>query len=736
MKINKILILELIIIILFTINNYAYISNYDLNYEINEDGGELYIVRLGNVPNFKLCVVNDKSEIVYKSVYDEVVLIIKDDYSKKPSLIKVDRIGEKINNDNSDSDTYTENSERLLYFDKNGQLIDMGDDDIDINFIYNDYAIDNKIVLSDDELTIYDLKNKRYINNDIGLSEITFINNHLFGKKIIKNDKDIFYKYFLLNNDMSINKEITIDEYVDLQGIKFHDYIYTDNDIIFGVKHNLKYILDKHYELLSDGYDCDYIGIANFQQSKPLDYKYNYKDIIFYRIKQNTITYFTLEKELYTKDIIDEWTTNGKTDNPIYKNNKIFNRRYSEDETFVVGENNCYAILNDDVALVFSLENDSPIATLSSIVDNRNNEYIDDKYRNIFYIDNIYRYGNYVLCIYYDNVSETYYDYVNINNGFNANVLNKDLINISSPKQFVVNYKDNAYKDHRVIDIEKGKRVKFLYNKYVDMKVFEYDNKYIIALKKENTIDDNYEFYDLYDNYYNLLYANVTNIVKYYHLLSFDTYKFNDKVNEYNKEKIYNNYTTIINFDYEKLFESNYNNLNGIKYSLNTPGYKSEKVYIVAAHYNDGKKEYEELLDEKKNKVLDLSHIKDHRFIDYGNEIIMFAHTLNDTYIYKLTNGKLDFVKRFKGYYTPESNDVLDEYDNDNYIKKLRQVKNENNGTYSLLDENFNIIGDGYKNLEFGSGYYYYRKGFKVYICDFNNDVKAVISYFNSFEDE
>lgn len=622
MKINRILFIAFSIFILFNTNCIANETITSQSFKINEDNNNLYLISFTDLPEFKQCVVNDRNEIVYKSIdNNEVVSILVDEYFKKPSLIQV----------------YVDYGDPYYkYYDSNGKLVDMEDDNININFIYNNYLIQNSYPLySKIGAKIYDLDKKKYINNEENINIFLFENNHLFGKKMILSEgQKILYQYYLINNDMSIDKKITKEVYENLNGKEFQDYRFTGKDIKFGFKHNLKYILDDDDKILTDGYDCDYIGLANFQQSKPLDYKYNYKDIIFYRIKQNTITYFTLEKELYTKDIIDEWTTNGETDNPIYKNNKIYNRRYSEDETFVVGENNCYAILKDDVALVFSLENDSPIATLSNIVDNSNNEYIDDKYRNIFYIDNIYLYGNYVLCIYYDNISNTYYDYVNINNGFNANVLNKDSINISSPKRFVVNYKDNAYKPYRVIDIEKGKSVKFLYNKYVDMKVFTYDGKYIIALQKENTIDDNDEFYDLYDNYYNLLYANVTNIVQYYHLLSFESFRFNDEIDNYNEGELYNRYVSIINFDYEKLFESNYSNLNGIKYRLYTPGYKSEKVYIVAAHYKDGSVDYEELLDEKKNKVLNLSHIKDHRFIYYGNEIIMFAHTLNDTYIY------------------------------------------------------------------------------------------------------
>lgn len=745
---NKIYILAIITLIgigTTKINIYADDINLkNTSYE-KESGENLYIInRIGsNNP----CVVNDKSEILYNSLFeDEEISILSDEYDKKQTLIRIARSGEDkiVNNieyDDGETVTYETMSERNIYYDKNGNIVDMNDDNIFINYIYNNYAIENNYNSQSYTIArIFDLKEKKYVINDNELNVIISENNNLIGKKLVLNNDNKEYKYFLLDKDLNVIKELSRDEYEDLNGKEYENYIYTDNDVKFGVKHNLWYILDDDDKLLSKAYDCESIGMANFQNSRqrPIPNKYDYKDIIFYRIKDSQITYFTLEKDIYTKNINDEYDKYGNlnTNSSLYKNHSIYGRRYSDDETFVVGENNCYAFLDveKEKAYVYSLDTYKVVATMSSIVDNRNNIKVDVKYRNKFYIDDIYLYGKYVMCKYQDKISDSYYPYINIENGFGCEVLNKDKINMVEPKRYIRN--DSKYPYQIVVDIDSESTVKVLYNTYIDMKVFENNDKYIIALQKEYTVDNEYlEIYDLYDENYKLLYANVKNITQVSDVMSFERYKMQKPLRDFNDGKLYNEYRTIINFDNDVLFECDTKIKNGVDYSI---GYfYSGNGYVVARHKKENGKnvivDHIELFDSKKKKFIDIDNIKNFDYENYANEKILYVYTDRETYIYKHVDGKSKLLKRFD---KPLAYDYRYTFaSDDDSVKSIYAFIDKENNLYSLFDSDFNLIGEEYKNIQIENKYYCYINGFKIYVCDTDNNVKASIDYFNFFND-
>lgn len=748
---NKVCIFVLLILIGIGVINYnAYSDDVDLNSTIGVDSSDDNLYLISDIKNFKNCIVNDKGEIAYISLYDDDINIIHDEYTKKPALIKVERIGERKiteTTDYGDGDIYTYDtpSRRNLYYDKNGNLVDMQDDDINIDLVYNNYAIDNYLgapesLLFNKGVKIFDLVSKQYVKDDIGFNGIVCENKNLFGKKLVLVDGVKKYKYFWLNDDLSVKKEIASDEYEDLNGKNYEDHRWTDNDIIFGIKHNLWYILNDKYELLSDGYDCEMIGMANFQGGyKPISSKYDYKDIIFYRIKDNKITYFTLQKDIYTKDINDEYDKYGNTSNSLYKNGDIYNRRYSMDETFVVGKNNCYAILDGENAHIYSLDNDTIVATISSIVDYRDNENFEMKYRNIFYLDDIYLYGPYVMCRYNDNISDSGIDYINSKNGFGVNILNKGAINMVKPLRFVKGNHDAQYQN--IVDVDTQTGLKILYNKYIDMKVFESGDKYVIALQKDYTEDNEYlEIYDLYDKDYNLLYANVKNIKQETGLLAFERYKIQKPLKRDNDGKLYSEYRTIINFDNEILYECDINIKSGVIYNIRYTGLYDIIECVVASHYKEEnghrELEYKELFDSKKKKIIDVPNITDIEFHKDGGKTLLIAYTSKETYIYELVGEKFDLVKKLNEPYKYDYGWGFTTSEDGKDSTGFYRFINVENDLYSILDKDFNLIGEHYKSIEFGSGYYYYLNGFKIHICDFNNKEKAVINYFNSFEDE
>ncbi len=745
---NKILMLAIIILIgMGATKNRAYANDVSSKNISDEKGsGEnLYIInRIGsNNP----CIINDKSEILYNSLFEEEeISIISDEYDKKQKLIRIVRSGEdKIVNNieyyDGETETYERMSRRNIYYDKHGNIVDMDDDDIFINYIYNNYAIENNYdSQSYTRARVFDLKEKKYVTNENELNVIISENNNLIGKKLVLNGDNKEYKYYLLDKDLNVVKELSNDEYEDLNGKEYENCIYTDNDVKFGKKHNLWYILDDNDKLLSKAYDCESISMANFKKYRhsPIQNKYDYKDIIFYRVKDNQLTYFTLEKDIYTKNIYDEYDKygNANTNNSLYKNYYIYGRRYSDDETFVVGENNCYAILDveKEKAYVYSLDTYKVVATMSSIIDTSHNEKLDAKYRNKFYIDDIYLYGKYVMCKYRDNISNSYYPYINIENGFGCEVLNKDKINMVEPKCYIRS--DPKYPYQIVVDIESESSVKVLYNTYIDMKVYENDNKYIIALQKEYTVDnEGLEIYDLYDKNYKLLYANVKNIVQVSDLMSFERYKMQKPLKDFNDGKLYNEYRTIINFDNDVMFECGTRIKNGVDYSI---GYfYGGNGYVVARHKQEDDNnvivDHIELFDSKKKKVVDIDNIKNYDYTNYVNEKILFVYKDRETYIYKQVDGKSKLLKKLTQPLVYDYSHVLTS--DRGIAKEVYTFINKENNLYSLFDSDFNLIGEGYKNIQIEDKYYYYINGFKIYVCDADNDVKASLDYFNFFND-
>ena len=744
-KAIMLIVVVLMAIVVIKYNIYSDVISSKSTLDVNENTGDLYIVN--SIVNSNPCVINGKSEVLYNSLFEnEEISIISDDYSKEQILIRIVRTGEDkiINNveyDDGETETYETISRCNIYYDKNGYIVDMDDDNIFIDYIYNNYAIDNNYEpLSYIEARIFDLKEKKYVENENGFNVIVCENNSLIGKKLVLNGDDKEYKYFLLDKDLNIVKELTSDEYEDLNGKEYEQYKYTDNDVKFGTKHHLWYILDDNDKVLSKGYNCELIGMANFQgnSNSPIRNKYSYKDIIFYRVNDNQITYFTLEKDIYTKNICDEYDKYGNvnTNSSLYKNYNIYGRRYSDDETFVVGENNCYAILDvkKEKAYVYSLDTYRVVATLSSIVDNSYNEEVDVKYRNKFYIDDIYLYDNYVMCKFIDKVSDSYFPYINIKSGLGCEVLNKENINIVKPKRYIRS--DSKYPYQIVVDIESQSNVKVLYNTYIDMKVFENNDKYIIALQKEYTVDnESLNVYDLYDKYYKLLYANVKNILQVSDVMQFERYKKQKPIKDFNDGKLYNEYRTIINFDNDVLYECDIRIKNGVEYFARH--FYDGNGYVVATY----KKEVDnsvivdhiDIFDSKKKKVVDIDNIINYDFINNTNEIILFAYTNKETYIYKLIDGTTNLLKKLDKLYAYDSSYIF--ANDDSSSKIVYTFINKENNLYSLFDRDFNLIGGDYRGIQFGNSYYYYLNGFKIYVCDANNNVKANLNYFNFFND-
>ena len=694
----------------------------------------LYILEIQN----KTVVVNDKNKIIYKQNYqNESIEIIKDDFDKKPSLVKVVRWGESQN----EPDYYDYyNAKKTVYIDKTGDIINIETDEDYINYIYNNYAIINNYDdQSYDEAEIFDLNNKQFLENTYGFNVIVKENDILFGKKLVPTIDSREYEYYILDDNLNVIRKITRYEYEDLNGKDYEDCIYTDNGIIIGIKHDKKYILDENRKALSEGYICDGLFMANFTSygNHPLKNKYDYNDIIFCRIKDNQMTYFTLEKDIYTKTIYDKYDYDryGNVDmywwdgsNVSFKDNYIYGREYSLDESFVVGENNCYAILDKEKynAYIYSLHDDKVVATLSSIVDLRNNEEYEMKYRNIYYIENIYLYGRYVICDYNDIISNSHFKFINAKNGFGSEILGKERINILNEKKFVRETYGKPYQ--YVVDVESETYLKTLYNKYIDMQIFENNGKYIIALQKEYTIDKEYqEFFDLYDVDFNLLYANVGEVSKALDMLYFESYELNKGKGDSN---LYTIKKTIINFDKEILFECYEKNKSGVDLFLLGNG-------IIVKRYSSkdtsGKiksdYDYLELFDSRRKKIVNIPNITNYEFYENDNDNILFIYTKEKTYVYNF-NGKKFTLKKIineplEDYYYREKNG-----------KKYYIMINSKNNLYTLLDDDFNIIGENYRFIHFyNDEYYYYIDGSNVYISDYN-DVKVIINYYQFVNDD
>ena len=265
------------------------INTKNASIDKNENFYDLYVIDYNS--NGQKLVANNKNEIVYKQGnFDEDIVIIRDDLKNEPSLIRIYRSGEMVIYDDPDVDEEYENiwnkeNEDIgyIYYDKNGNLINLGDDYLYINFVYNNYAVINNFDSNSYERAkIYDLNKKKYVQNIDSLSYVEYKNNYLFGRRLsLINDKRD-YENFLLDENLNVVRKITYDEYQDLNGEEYEDYDFHE-DIIIATKHNNKYILDRNYNLLSKPYNVDVLQVANFTDFYwgALKNNYNYDDYIF-----------------------------------------------------------------------------------------------------------------------------------------------------------------------------------------------------------------------------------------------------------------------------------------------------------------------------------------------------------------------------------------------------------------------------------------------------------------------
>lgn len=205
--------------------------------------------------NGKSAVINNKSEIIYIQTYDEEdISIMYDKKDNVSSLICIYRTGEEIKTKYYENgESYDNISTRYIYIDKTGKELKTDFDDCYFDLIYNNYAIDNNYDINNYGIAkIFDIENNKYIENEIKLKIIVCENNHLFGKELILEGNNKKYKYYLLDDDINIVKEISESEYEDLNGKDFENCQEVfDYHLEIGEKHNLKYILNEKRENLS-----------------------------------------------------------------------------------------------------------------------------------------------------------------------------------------------------------------------------------------------------------------------------------------------------------------------------------------------------------------------------------------------------------------------------------------------------------------------------------------------------
>lgn len=244
----------------------------------------------------------DKIKEEYK-YFDITININKNKYQ----IIKSSKGYYYYNLDNN-SKIYFDNISKIYY-----ELDDVNLKKTELNSNYNldKYISDIYYVLSyhttKTSLKNYDVESTTYLETDVNL--YTFENDNLKEEMYIAKDTNICLGFYLKTNDKEINAKIENIEVKDIDLSKYNNYQTIKNDLsVIKEKYNT---FDITVNL--DGNEYQFIKSINgyYYENKKQDM------ILYYDINLNT--YYTIDKKLKTKTIIDgDYSMDAYIDNIYY----------------------------------------------------------------------------------------------------------------------------------------------------------------------------------------------------------------------------------------------------------------------------------------------------------------------------------------------------------------------------------------------------------------------------------
>ena len=360
---------------------------------------------------------------------------------------------------------------------------------------------------------VYDINNEKEIELEKSFNNIVVKNNNVIG---IINEKEKVYNktYFHLDNEFNIIKELNEREYKKLikDVTKSYDevtgYIYRDEIIeatyslaeydSFRIVREDKYmyIVDDEDRLLSKKYECDDIILMNSSRNCA-----NINEVIFVREESDKFIFFNVENDLFTTDVLFVY------ENPL-------NIYYVNPATvkYIIGENGCYAIIEDNNVNIYNFVSQIYITSIPFVKIGENNKR--------FYFNDFAVYGNFLSGKYveesdfkfrYGGTRNSYYPYTNVDvhDPFLYRIINKNRTYVAHEEHIkVLDGKCEVIQDRNtkkiyVINNENLKIIKELPS--IDVKGFESFECGDKTLYRVNHDED----CDLYDEELKLIEKNV-----------------------------------------------------------------------------------------------------------------------------------------------------------------------------------------------------------------------------------
>lgn len=223
---------------------------------------------------------------------------------------------------------------------------------------------------------VYNLKKMAFKDLGKTLTSIEIKNNEVIG---IYTDDHYQNTYYHFDNDFNFIKELSLVEYEKITKDKnyLYDRIVTkfmteDLSLCKIVKEEgFSFIVDSEDKQISEKHNCKYLYIANWmwKSSEP-----SIEDLIFRYDENDYYVYFNLKK----------------AEDGAYKENIIYK---GNENGIVIGRSNCYAIIDENKASIYSSRTDNLFGVVDYIVKNNKNEEMYLK--ELTLLEN-FAYGKYV----------------------------------------------------------------------------------------------------------------------------------------------------------------------------------------------------------------------------------------------------------------------------------------------------------------------------------------------------
>lgn len=719
---------KLIFVLIFTLTFVSVI------YAAENKEKEIYITR--NIETGILMAIDENGKILAKSSArvqgdcdeDDNFTLYKDLKDEKVKLIYESTYGEEAEKETSyetfmstgDGSEYTEEyswwtrKKFNYYFDLEGNKYENVDREDGIQFLYDGYGLMRNNNDSSEFGRIYDFNKKEYKKYDVDIMRLFLLNDKLYGT----NADDNFYamrkldtKFYTFDDEMNIIKIMNYDEWSESNGEDL-DYTATSysngSNINYGKKGDTTYLLDKNKKILSAGYKCDYI--------KKLNEKGELEDSIYARTDLETITFFTLKRDILTMPYDYKVWENLGYKYYDYNKSTIFDRKVlvGTDPYYIVPDNNVN-VASSSVSYIYKATKSEPFSNVRTYF---TSDELFEVSGPTYYLYDFYIYYNTIIAKYKDLIEGAgfwYYKNLKTNEEFSCReVLNAENLQMMERPIALITFNLNPL--IKAYDVKTGELVKTFNRSYDSnsLRVFKCGNKSLNLLKK---IDSEYEgyadVYDVYDKDLKLINTNIEIPHNYGNgkfidpIIDYRKYEKNDDFPR-NEQKMVEKYYCVSDFDNNLIMKEK----DGT-HEIFILGFKDKSI-IQAKNKKEGTYV---LYDEKGRKLINNDNIKYYEIFDD----ILIASDDKKTYIYDQDINILKTID-YPILYARRYQDFI--------------VLTDKNYLESLLDKDYNFVGEKYKNIDMHDNFYVYEDNFKIYLKNLNHKLICEMSAFNGFNEE